>query len=180
MAEEMGIPYLGDIPIEPEVVASGDSGTPIVQAVPHSETAKAFGRIVRKLLESELSESAKKTGLKRDGLMRIAVPVTGSVLSSHFGHCERFVLFDVDEDRKTLGKRQEITPPPHEPGTFPRWLKEQGATVIIAGGMGSRAQSLFSQNDIQVVVGATGGEPDSLVRSFLDGRLETGANICDH
>ena len=86
----------------------------------------------------------------------------------------------MDVDGKTVGRRQELTPPPHEPGTFPRWLHEQGATVIIAGGMGSRAQSLFGQNDIQVVVGASGGEPDRIVREFLDGRLTTGANVCDH
>lgn len=181
MAEEMHVPYLGAIPIEPEVVVSGDGGVPMVQAHPHSETAKAFGRIVRVLLESDLAEAARRSSATDNGRpMRIAVPVTGGVLSSHFGHCERFVLFDVNADGKTVGGTQEITPPPHEPGTFPRWLHEQGATVIIAGGMGSRAQSLFGQNDIQVVVGASGGEPDAIVRSFLDGRLETGANICDH
>ena len=181
MAEEMGVPYLGAIPIEPEVVVSGDSGTPMVQAHPHSETAKAFGRIVRVLLESDLAEAAtKNSAVTATGAMRIAIPVTGGVLSSHFGHCEKFVLFDVSEDGMTVANKQEITPPPHEPGTFPKWLHEQGATVIIAGGMGSRAQSLFGQNDIQVVVGASGGEPDAIVRSFLDGRLEMGANICDH
>jgi predicted Fe-Mo cluster-binding NifX family protein len=52
--------------------------------------------------------------------------------------------------------------------------------VIIAGGMGSRAQSLFDQNGIQVVVGASSGPPDLIVRDFLDGRLSTGANVCDH
>ena len=181
MAREMGVPYLGAIPIEPGVVVSGDSGTPMVQEHPHSETAKAFGRIVRVLLESDLAEAARKNGAtKTSGAMRIAVPVTEGVLSSHFGHCEKFVLFDVGKDGKTVDGRQEIAPPPHEPGTFPKWLHEQGATVIIAGGMGSRAQSLFGQNDIQVVVGASGGEPDAIVRNFLDGRLETGANICDH
>jgi ATP-binding protein involved in chromosome partitioning len=51
MAEEMGVPYLGAIPIEPEIVKSGDSGIPIVQAHPHSKTATAFGRIVHMLLE---------------------------------------------------------------------------------------------------------------------------------
>jgi ATP-binding protein involved in chromosome partitioning len=181
LAEEMGIPYLAGIPIEPDIVVSGDSGIPMVQAHPHSVTAAVFGRIVRTLLEDELIEAANKTGIIENGrAMRIAVPVTAGVMSSHFGHCERFFLFDVDEDGKTVGRRREVTPPPHEPGTFPRWLHEQGATVIIAGGMGSRAQSLFSQNDIRVVVGATGGNPDSIVKSFLDGRLETGANICDH
>ena len=108
------------------------------------------------------------------------LPVTNGLLSSHFGHCDQFVLYDVDADGTTVGHRRELSPPPHEPGTFPRWLHEQDATVIIAGGMGSRAQSLFGKNSIQVVVGATDGEPDLIVRSFLDGQLTTGANVCDH
>ena len=50
MAQEMGVPFLGSIPIEAAVVSSGDSGTPLVQAHPHAETAKAFGRVIDKLL----------------------------------------------------------------------------------------------------------------------------------
>ena len=46
MAEEMGIPFLGTIPIEPAVVLSGDAGTPVVQSSPRSVTAEAFIRIV--------------------------------------------------------------------------------------------------------------------------------------
>lgn len=53
MAEEMGVPYLAAIPIDPEVVAAGDSGTPTVQARPHSETAQALCRIVSTLLKAE-------------------------------------------------------------------------------------------------------------------------------
>lgn len=47
MAEEMGVLYMGEIPIEPEVVKSGANGIPMVKAHPHSKTATAFGRIVR-------------------------------------------------------------------------------------------------------------------------------------
>jgi len=182
MAEEMGVPCLGSIPIEPEIVVSGDSGTPMVQAKPHSETAKAFGRIVRTLLEPEFrAASGTEAVPARNGQpQRIAVPVTSGLLSSHFGHCEQFVLFDLEADGKSIGRKQVLTPPPHEPGAFSKWLHEQGATVIIAGGMGSRAQSLFDQNGIRVVVGASSNEPDVLVRDFLEGRLTTGANICDH
>lgn len=53
MAKEMGVPFLDSIPIESLVVASGDSGKPVVQAYPNSETAKAFSRIVWKLMESK-------------------------------------------------------------------------------------------------------------------------------
>lgn len=180
MAAEMGVPYLGAIPIEPDVVVSGDSGEPMVQARPHSETAKAFGRIVRVLLEPELRAAATSARAPVAAAMKIAVPVTDGSLSSHFGHCQHFVLFDVGQDGTLPGKPMVLTPPPHEPGTFPKWLHEQGATVIIAGGMGSRAQSLFAQNGIKVMVGASGGAPESLVRDYLEGRLATGANICDH
>jgi len=181
MAEEMEVPFLGIIPIEPAVMLSGENGTPIVQAQPHSEAAKAFGRIVRKLLETELaSQSSSHISAATTTVLRIAIPVTQGVLSSHFGHCEQFILFDVAGDRKTIVQQKTLTPPPHEPGTFPKWLHEQGATVIIAGGMGSRAQSLFAQQHIEVVVGAMGGVPAELVRQFLDGCLETGANSCDH
>jgi Mrp family chromosome partitioning ATPase len=51
MAEEMRVPFLGAIPIEPEVVVSGDSGAPIVVSRPSSATAKAFGDIVADLVE---------------------------------------------------------------------------------------------------------------------------------
>ncbi|MBN2575484.1 MAG: P-loop NTPase [Deltaproteobacteria bacterium] len=179
MAEEMSVPFLGAIPIEPEVVVSGDSGAPMVQANPHSETAKAMGRIVRVLLGPELGQADAQPA-KSGRPMKIAVPVTGGALSSHFGHCEQFLLVDVDLQDKTVGRRQLLTPPAHEPGVLPQWLHGQGATVIIAGGMGSRAQSLFGQHGIEVVLGASGDDPDRLVREFLDGRLVTGANICDH
>jgi predicted Fe-Mo cluster-binding NifX family protein len=52
--------------------------------------------------------------------------------------------------------------------------------VIIAGGMGPRAQSLFESNGIKVVIGAGSGDPDQLVADHISGTLATGANSCDH
>ncbi len=112
--------------------------------------------------------------------MKIAIPLADGRLSMHFGHCDQFALVDVDQDAKTVGKVETLTPPAHEPGVLPRWLHEQGANVIIAGGMGMRAQQLFTQNDIQVMVGAPAETPETLVQNFLDGTLKTGQNICDH
>jgi predicted Fe-Mo cluster-binding NifX family protein len=111
--------------------------------------------------------------------MRIAVPVSDGVLCRHFGHCTTVALFEVDPDTSTIQCRQDLMPPPHEPGVLPRWLNEQGATVIISGGMGRRAQDLFAQNGITVVVGSV-GEPETIVEDYLDGRLETDDNFCDH
>ena len=52
--------------------------------------------------------------------------------------------------------------------------------VVIAGGMGQRAQMLFAENDIEVVVGAGDGGPEEVVQLYLDGQLECGENVCDH
>jgi Mrp family chromosome partitioning ATPase len=49
VSEEMGVPFLGSIPIDPEIVESTDTGIPYVTEHPDSEAAKAFERIVGKI-----------------------------------------------------------------------------------------------------------------------------------
>jgi ATP-binding protein involved in chromosome partitioning len=112
--------------------------------------------------------------------MRIAIPITDGKLSAHFGHCEEFALVDVDEQTKEIANVVKLQPPAHEPGVLPKWLGEQKADVIIAGGMGQRARQLFAQNNIKVVVGASDQPPEELVSAYLNNTLETGNNICDH
>jgi predicted Fe-Mo cluster-binding NifX family protein len=63
---------------------------------------------------------------------------------------------------------------------MPRWLARQGATVIIAGGMGIKARDKFAEQSIQVVIGASSSSPRELVERFLAGTLSTGENACDH
>lgn len=112
--------------------------------------------------------------------MRIAIPTAGGLLCPHFGHCESFALIDVDEAGRRVVGMSYLDPPPHEPGLLPRWLAEQGADVIIAGGMGGRAQALFAQGGIRVVVGAPPEPPDEVAGAFLAGTLQVGDNVCDH
>ena len=112
--------------------------------------------------------------------MRIAIPLVQGKLSLHFGHCDQFAIFDIDDSLKKVINRKDTTPPGHEPGVLPRWLHENNVSVIIAGGMGQRAQQLFTQNDIAVVIGAPAESPEVLVSSYLDGTLRTGDNLCEH
>ena len=112
--------------------------------------------------------------------MKVAIPLAQGKLTLHFGHCEQFAIIDVNEETKEIASREDLTPPAHEPGVLPRWLHEQNVNVIIAGGMGQRAQQLFTQNDIKVIVGASSDEPEVLVSAYLQGTLETGNNACDH
>lgn len=112
--------------------------------------------------------------------MKIAIPTANGKLCMHFGHCETFVLLDVDPAAKTITATVELDPPPHEPGVLPHWLAQQGADLIIAGGMGQRAQSLFEAQNIKVIVGAPPESPTVLAAAYLGGSLETGSNSCDH
>ena len=112
--------------------------------------------------------------------MRIAIPLFDGKLSQHFGHCEKFAVIDTDDGSNSISNREDLIPPPHEPGVLPKWLGGMGVNVIIAGGMGQRAQQLFAQNEIEVVIGATNGSPEELVSAYLDNKLQTGDNICDH
>ncbi|MFP4106163.1 MAG: NifB/NifX family molybdenum-iron cluster-binding protein [Phycisphaerae bacterium] len=112
--------------------------------------------------------------------MKIAIPIADGKLCMHFGHCQQFALVSVDTESQSIQSIDYLTPPPHEPGVLPRWLYQQGAEMIIAGGMGQRAQSLFTQNGVEVVVGAPAAEPEAIVQAYLADELEAGKNVCDH
>jgi len=184
MANEMAVPFLGRIPIDPAVGEACDEGKPFVFHYSRTETAKAFERIIAPMLllsKSMADVSTVETNkTKESGVMKIAIPIAEGKLCMHFGHCEQFALLDVDEKAKKITGKQLLTPPAHEPGVLPRWLHQQGASIIIAGGMGSRAQSLFAENGIEVVVGALGDEPEKVATAYLNGTLKAGDNVCDH
>ncbi|MDX9703960.1 MAG: NifB/NifX family molybdenum-iron cluster-binding protein [Candidatus Auribacterota bacterium] len=112
--------------------------------------------------------------------MRIAIPLVQDKLSMHFGHCEKFLITEIDKETKQILNIEKLTPPSHEPGVLPKWLHELNVDVIIAGGMGTRAQSLFNQHGIDVTVGACKTDPDEIIKDYLNDALIVGNNSCDH
>lgn len=111
-------------------------------------------------------------------MKKIAIPTTQGKLSSHFGHCEKFAIYDV-EDNKIVSENF-VSPPPHEPGSHPAFLRGLGCSTIIAGGMGSRAQNLFAENEIEVFIGVPDVSLEDLVKTYLSENLKSGDNLCDH
>jgi Mrp family chromosome partitioning ATPase/predicted Fe-Mo cluster-binding NifX family protein len=112
------------------------------------------------------------------GVKRIALPVDGDRLSTHFGHSSRFVIFDVTDGR-IVGEASE-TPPPHAPGVIPSWLAELGVSIVLASGLGRRAVAMFEKCGITVVCGAPPEAPRNVAEAYLNGSLVTGENVCDH
>ena len=54
MSQELGVPLLGEIPIDPEIVETGDQGKPIVVAKPGSQSAKIY-QIIAGAIAAQLS-----------------------------------------------------------------------------------------------------------------------------
>lgn len=183
VAEKENLKLLASLPIEPEVVKEGDMGSVASLENDQLPFTRAFNKMVDqviKLTQKEpfiLVKEEKKKEIAMEKI-KFAIPVSGGKLCSHFGHCDQFALIET-EDGKIKGRSMH-TPPPHEPGVLPRWLHELGADIVIAGGMGSRAQGLFNESGIKVITGAPMDSPESLVSQYLSDALVTGENICDH
>lgn len=107
-----------------------------------------------------------------------AVPTLNGKCCAHFGQCHSFALVEVEDG--VADEVRYLDPPNHQPGSFPRFLAEQGVDVVLAGGMGLMAQNLFRENNIEVHMGIGIDDPGLLVEKFLLDQLPEGENLCNH
>ena len=107
--------------------------------------------------------------------MKIAVASMGNVVAGHFGHCENFNIFDVENH--AIVKHESIANPGRKPGFLPNFLGDIGVNVIIAGGMGEGAVNIFYARNIEVIMGATGVAQEAVER-YIRGELKSTGSIC--
>ncbi len=107
--------------------------------------------------------------------MKIAIAADGNKISQHFGHCQGFYVAEVEEGE--IKNEGFIQNPGHKPGFLPKYLGEKGINTIITGGMGHMAQTLFNENSIDVITGATGDIHDVL-SIFIKGELKSSDEVC--
>jgi ATP-binding protein involved in chromosome partitioning len=182
------VPLLASLPFDLRVVESGDLGQPLLETPDDSPFMQALGRLLE-AVELRLKQegrapkpvteiSSTEVAASNPDTLKVAIPLAQGRLCNHFGHCEKFAVIQV---REGLMEEKELhTPPPHDPGVLPRWLGDLGVNLIIAGGMGQRALSLFAEQGIRVITGSPSQEPETLVQCYLSGTLVSGPNVCDH
>jgi C_GCAxxG_C_C family probable redox protein len=107
--------------------------------------------------------------------MKIAVACEGKSVTEHFGHCENFNIFYIENNKIT--KSEAIPNPGHRPGFLPNFLNDMGVNVIISGGMGGGAVEIFNEKGIEVITGAQGNS-EAAVNSYLEGKLKSTGSIC--
>jgi predicted Fe-Mo cluster-binding NifX family protein len=102
-----------------------------------------------------------------------------SQISQHFGRCPYYLILDVDGEE--IKKSETVSNPyyhNHIPGVVPKFIHEQGANVMIAGGMGPRAIDMFTGLGIEVVTGAI-GNAGNVLQAYLRGEVR-GVEPCKH
>ncbi|NLZ68467.1 MAG: dinitrogenase iron-molybdenum cofactor [Spirochaetales bacterium] len=108
--------------------------------------------------------------------MKIAVASNADLtVAGHFGHCENFVFYNTQEGK--IVEKTVVPNPGHRPGFLPNFLADNGAEVIIAGGMGGGAVDIFNERGVEVVIGATGDGEENVVK-YLKGELVSTGSIC--
>lgn len=109
--------------------------------------------------------------------MKIAVACDKRAVTNHFGHCESFVLFEVENSN--IMNEESIPNPGHKPGYLPNFLADLGIDTIISGGMGAGAVEIFQERGIETVLGAQGDVLDTCKR-YMRGELKSSGSVCNH
>lgn len=108
--------------------------------------------------------------------MKIAIANNENMCTEHFGHCEGFKIYELENDK--IISEGFIKNPGHKPGFLPVFLKEKGVNIVISGGMGQMAQEIFKEKNIQVIVGVE-GDNTMIINQYIDGKLKSDNSICD-
>jgi predicted Fe-Mo cluster-binding NifX family protein len=110
--------------------------------------------------------------------MKIAVPTRANNVDDHFGHCEAYTVFNIDENKKIISS--EILPSPQGCGcksNIASVLQEIGVSVMLAGNMGNGALNVLQSHGIDVYRGCT-GDVHQLTETFLQGKIGDSGEGC--
>lgn len=107
--------------------------------------------------------------------MRFAISTDGDSVSAHFGRCPVFTIGEIEEGE--IKSKETIPNPGHHPGFLPEFLHGKGVACIIAGGMGQRAQMLFSEKGITPLLGIS-GRVDDIIKKLAKNELKGGESLC--
>ena len=111
--------------------------------------------------------------------MKIALPSRQNQVDEHFGHCEYFTVFTVNEKHEILS--EETVSSPANCGcksNIAETLAQMGVKMMLAGNMGQGAVNVLNSCGIDVLRGCT-GDVKSVAEHWLAGTLEDSGIACD-
>lgn len=113
-------------------------------------------------------------------MMKIAVPTRDERVDDHFGHCDHYTIFTVEENRVV---NRETMQSPQGCGCksgIAADLQNIGVVMMLAGNMGEGAKNKLNAHNIDVIRGCS-GNVDELVKSYLEGKVvDSGLGCSEH
>lgn len=110
--------------------------------------------------------------------MKIAVTYDNEMIFQHFGHTEKFKIYEV-EDGKIIS-RTVVDTNGQGHGALAGFLKAVQADVLICGGIGGGAQAALAEAGVKLF-GGVSGLCDAAVEAYLAGNLGYNPDVrCSH
>ena len=111
--------------------------------------------------------------------MKIALPSSQNQVDEHFGHCEYFTVFTINEKNEILSE-EKITSPAGCgcKSNIAQTLAQSGVKLMLAGNMGQGAVNVLNSQGIDVLRGCS-GDVKCVTESWLAGRLNDSGIACE-
>ena len=115
---------------------------------------------------------------KGEDVMRIAVTYENGDIYQHFGHTERFKIYDVQDGKVMDSRIIDTNGQGH--GALADILRSLHADILICGGIGGDAQMALAECGIELF-GGVSGNADAAVDAYLDDNLSYDPDVkCNH
>jgi len=125
-----------------------------------------------------IAEENTNTVWKGRTMMKIAVTYQNGFIFQHFGHCETFKFYEIEENK--IVSTHVISAIGSGHGALAGFLKMNGADALICGGIGGGARTALAAAGIELFPGTT-GNADAAVQALLNGSLIFNPDtICSH
>ena len=113
-------------------------------------------------------------------MMKIAVPTRDERVDDHFGHCDHYTIFTIEENKVVS---RETLASPQGCGCksgIAADLQEMGVVMMLAGNMGEGAKNKLNAHNIDVIRGCS-GDVNELVQLYLEGKIsDSGLGCSEH
>lgn len=110
--------------------------------------------------------------------MKIAITNQNDEVFQHFGKCESFTVFEIENDDIVSKNILNSNGVGH--GALAGLLKENNVDILICGGIGEGAKQALKAESIEIIAGAS-GSIDNVIKSYMDKTLVNDDSFkCEH
>lgn len=108
-------------------------------------------------------------------MRRVAIPIVDNKLSEHFGGCNFYEIFEIENGK--VSRSSVEVPTVSDVDDLPMWLAQRGISDVIVYKIKKQIILLFAQKKINLFVGIRQETPEKLIEAYLNGQLESDENI---